>query len=163
MSYTLLFVLAAIYVITALVQNLLSIVWSVYMARAWLRPPVNSFCSAAVPLPAIVISLILVATRGRKQRKMCLCIDLKDGEKDKSHQTLDSELETESVKSEHGAEPVNSIANQCSQGEQPIRAMCLWHSSLDNTDRLLFLMTLLSLVLCVFVIMIVLPYKQSYY
>ena len=160
-------VFAAIYVITALIQNLLSILWSVYMVRAWLRPPDDCFHRAAVPLPAIVIWIVFVVSWRRNPRRICACVNLRDElrgcEQDEGHITFEDKQERESVKCDHEIEAVASTANRCSQGEQATGKICRWHSSLDSTDNLFFLVALLLVLLWIIAIMIVLPYKQGYY
>ena len=137
------------------------------MVRAWLRPPANCFHRAAVPLPAIVIRVVSVATRRRKNQTICACIDVCDGlnggEQERGHETFEPKQGVEAIKFEDEPESVKCIGKQRGQGEQATGKTCRWHSSLDTTDRLLFLIMLFFVLFCVITIIIVLPCKQGYY
>ena len=152
---------------TAMVQNLFSILWSVYMVRAWLRPPADCFHCAAVRLPAIFIWAVSVATWRRKDRRMCACIDLRSepsgGERENGPRTFESKQGVESVKHEHKVDGVFCIAKRCGQRIETTGKTCRWHSSLDNTDRLFFLITLVVIILYMIAILIITPYRQGYY
>ena len=91
------------------------------MVRAWWRPPDDCFHCAAVPLPAIVIRVVSVVTWGRKNRRICVCVALRDdlsrGEQDKGHEKIENRREEEAVKSEYELEAVDYSAKRCSQGE----------------------------------------------